>query len=49
VIEVYRGPVADASAPFGWRYAHREIVAPTGRVAPLTAPGALVAVADLLP
>ena len=48
-LEVYREPVADAEAPFGWRYARRETVAPSGRVAPLAAPDALVAVQDLLP
>ena len=49
VLEVYRGPVPDAEAPFGWRYAHREVIAPSGRVAPLAAPAATIAVADLLP
>ena len=49
VLEVYREPAADAAAPFGWRYARREVVAPSGRIAPLAAPGVMVAVADLLP
>ncbi len=49
VLEVYRDPIPDPAAPFGWRYAHREIVAPSGRIAPLAAPAAPVAVADLLP
>ena len=49
VLEVYREPVADAAAPYGWRYARREITAPPGRIAPLAAPAAPVAVADLLP
>jgi Uma2 family endonuclease len=49
VLEVYRDPVPDADAPFGWTYAHREIVEPSGRIAPLAAPAAPVAVADLLP
>lgn len=49
VLEVYREPVADAAAPFGWRYARRDVILPPGRVAPLAAPGAMVAVADLLP
>jgi len=49
VLEVYREPVPDDAAPFGWRYARREIVAMSGRVAPLAAPGTPVAVADLLP
>jgi Uma2 family endonuclease len=49
VLEVYREPVPDPAAPFGWRYAQREVIAPPGRVAPLAAPGSPVAVADLLP
>jgi hypothetical protein len=48
-LEVYREPVADAAAPFGWSYARREVFAASGRVAPLAAPPAPVAVADLLP
>lgn len=48
-LEVYRGPVADAEALFGWRYARREVLAASGRVAPLAAPAASVAVAALLP
>jgi Uma2 family endonuclease len=48
-LEVYREPVADAEAPFSWRYARREVFAASGRVAPLAAPPtASVAVADLL-
>jgi Uma2 family endonuclease len=49
VLEVYREPVPDAAAPYGWRYARREIVALCGRIAPLAAPATPVAVADLLP
>jgi len=49
VLEVYREPVPDAESPFGWTYARREIVEPSGRIAPLAAPAAPVAVADLLP
>jgi Uma2 family endonuclease len=37
VLEVYREPVADATAPYGWRYARREIISPSGRIAPLAA------------
>src|SRR5712692_9656816 len=48
-LEVYREPVPDAEAPFGWRYARRETVASSERIAPLAAPNALVSVADLLP
>lgn len=49
VLEVYRQPAPDPSAPFGWRYARREVVASAGHVAPLAVPGATVTVADLLP
>jgi len=49
VLEVYRDPVQDPEAPFGWRYALREVVASSGRVAPLAVPGVMVAVEDLLP
>jgi Uma2 family endonuclease len=49
VLEVYRAPVADATAPFGWRYASRTVVGPDSAVAPLAAPGAAVPVANLLP
>ena len=49
VLEVYRDPLPDAEAPFCWRYAHREVVAPSGRIAPLSKPAATIAIADLLP
>jgi Uma2 family endonuclease len=49
VLEVYREPVPDAEAPFGWRYARREVLGPTDAVMPLAAPGAIIRVADLLP
>jgi Uma2 family endonuclease len=49
VLEVYREPAVDAEAPFGWRYARRETIAPSGHVAPLAALSAMIAVADLLP
>lgn len=49
VLEVYRQPAPEPSAPFGWRYARREVVASTGHVAPLSVPGATVAAAGLLP
>lgn len=48
-LEVYRGPSADASAPFGFSYAGRTILDPGDAIAPLAAPSAPVAVADLLP
>jgi Uma2 family endonuclease len=49
VLEVYREPVPDAEAPFGWRYMRGKTVSVSGRVAPLAAGGVMVAVADLLP
>ena len=49
VLEVYREPATDAAAPFGWRYARREVFEPVARVSPLAAPAASVCVADLLP
>ena len=48
-LEVYREPVAEAAAPFGWRYA-RVVTLPAGeRIAPLALPPASITVADLLP
>ena len=48
-LEVYREPAVDEAAPFGWRHARREVVTASGRAAPLAAPTAMIAVADLLP
>lgn len=48
-LEVHRDPVADAAAPFGWRYGRVVTLGPDERVAPLATPAALIAVADLLP
>jgi hypothetical protein len=48
-LEVYREPVADSAAPFGGRYARRDILGASTRVTPLAAPGTSIAVADLLP
>jgi Uma2 family endonuclease len=48
-LEVHRDPAPDARAPFGWRYRTRRRFAGGDTVAPLAAPHALVAVADLLP
>jgi len=49
VLEVYREPVRDADAPFGWRYARREVLDATMVARPLAAPQAAICVADLLP
>jgi Uma2 family endonuclease len=46
-VEVYREPVPDGAAPFGWRYRRAVTLGPAERVSPLAAPSA--AVADLLP
>ena len=48
-VEVYRNPVADPSATLGWRYADVTVFAPPATLAPLAAPAAPIAVADLLP
>jgi Uma2 family endonuclease len=47
VLEVYRVPVQDAAAPFGWRYAQREVLDTFARVTPLAAPQASVSVSQL--
>ena len=49
VLEVYRKPVADPSAPFGWRYAHRDVLDAATRVIPLAASDSSIVVAALLP
>jgi Uma2 family endonuclease len=49
VLEVYRTPIADTTAPFGWRYAARVVLGPDTAAAPLAAPTAPVRVVDLLP
>ena len=49
VVEVYREPVVDATAPFGWRYASRQTLGAESHIAPLAAPSSRVSVSDLLP
>lgn len=49
VLEVYRAPATDPSAPFGWRYAGRDVFDAEAHVSPLAAPAARVAVGELLP
>ena len=49
LIEVYREPVPDGTAPFGWRYGRMVTLGPHERVAPLAAPQAAILAADLLP
>ncbi len=48
VLEVYRDPVADSVRPYGWRYASPVTLRAGDSVAPLGAPAARIAVADLL-
>jgi len=49
VLEVYRVPEIDAAAPFGWRYARRDVFDAAQAVSPAAAPAASIRVADLLP
>ena len=49
VLEVYRDPVPDASAPYGWRYRSVQILTPPAAIAPLAMPSTPILVAKLLP
>lgn len=49
VLEVYRDPRPDASAPYGWGYRSVERVTTAGGVTLLALPAIRIAVADLLP
>jgi Uma2 family endonuclease len=49
VVEVYRDPGPDLTAPFGWRYSSVERVHPPAAVTPLGVPATPVPVATLLP
>ena len=49
VLEIYREPVADPSAMYGWRYASRTVLGPDASATPLAAPAASIPVAALLP
>jgi hypothetical protein len=44
-----RLPSPSPAAPLGWAYADRRRLEVGGAISPLAAPGAIVAVADLLP
>jgi Uma2 family endonuclease len=48
-LEVYRRPVRSAAARYGWKYRSVRVLKRGASVAPLAAPTARVAVADLLP
>jgi Uma2 family endonuclease len=49
VLEVYRDPVPDSSAPYGWRYRSVERLTAPDHVALLGLPDVHIAVSDLLP
>ena len=49
VLEVYRDPEPDPSAPYGWRYRSVTALAPPALVTPLAFTSSRIAVADLLP
>ena len=49
VLEVCRQPIASPVTRFRWRYASTEVLRPGASVAPLAAPAARIALADLLP
>jgi len=49
VVEVYRDPGADVTAPYGWRYMSVERFTPPSAVAPLGVPATPIPVAALLP
>jgi len=48
-LEVYRDPIPDAAATFGWRYGLAVALTHEQRVTPLALPAASIAVAELLP
>jgi Uma2 family endonuclease len=49
VVEVYRNPGADVTAPFGWRYTSLERFRAPATLTPLGVPAAPVPIAALLP
>jgi Uma2 family endonuclease len=49
VLEVHRVPQPAADTMYGWVYTSVEVLRAPATVTPLTAPGARIAVADLLP
>jgi len=49
VVEVYRDPHPAEHAAYGWTYQSAEILRAPATVAPLAAPSARIAIADLLP
>lgn len=49
VLEVYRNPAPDPSAPYGWRYASKQTLTRSAFIVPLALLSARLPVADLLP
>jgi Uma2 family endonuclease len=49
VLEVYRDPEPDPTAPYGWHYRSVTTLTPPAVVAPFAFPSCQIAVADLLP
>jgi len=49
VVETYRDPAADLTAPYGWRYTSLERARPPAAPTPLGVPGLPIPVASLLP
>ena len=49
VLEVHRDPAPSPSASYGWDYGVVQVRGPLDSVSPLAAPGARIAIADLLP
>ena len=47
-VEVFRDPIADSSAPLGFRYQSREVFTENQSISPLIAPNALVSIARLV-
>jgi Uma2 family endonuclease len=49
LVEVYRDPVPDVSAPYGWRYASVSRLGPGSMVEPVAFRSARIRIADLRP
>ena len=49
VVEVYRDPDADVTAPYGWRYMSVDRFSPSSSIAPIGVPATPIPVAALLP
>jgi len=49
VVEVYREPGADLTAPYGWRYLSMDRFAPSSAITPIAVPATPIPAAALLP